>query len=511
MEQFYTLLTDIGKAKIANATALQTKVKFTKLLVGDSNGSYYEPTETQTKLKNKVWEGGIGNISIDKDNPNWIILESVIPSSVGGFTIREIGIEDEEGDLVVIAKYPQTYKPKIEDGSTKDLIIKTILEVTNIDTITLKVDPTIVLTTKKDLIDSQKELENKIDKNFIRKQSKTTWQDINVNESMPSGNTPNLGLIRPKVTDELLLKPFNDNFTKLDEAINKSGYGVLHNLYNVSLDEITTSGTYIVQNLKNAPDIPYGNWRIYLVKCYVTDLVGNGRMYEIYSYGTGKQYLYDSVREKYSDIPCTSTVQDSEIYIDSINGNDLASGDKDNPVKTWKCAYSRIPKILTKPITIYFLSDIKSTIKISNISNSRDDYGVTSTFIQFYGNNHELGKLEISNCHVGGTSYGINIYKCKTKSDTTIVDSSPAYISQCEIEHIYCDYSIIRAQQNKVGQYEAVNNSYIYLKDHTDMDVLSGYGCVASFGSNIFVSGNHPQGSVSEKQESYGGKVEYEN
>lgn len=168
MEQFYTLLTDIGKAKIANATALQTKVKFTKILVGDSNGSYYEPTETQTKLKNKVWEGGIGNISIDKDNPNWIILESVIPSSVGGFTIREIGIEDSEGDLVVVAKYPQTYKPKIQDGSTKDLIIKTILEVTNVDSITLKVDPTIVLTTKKDLIDSQKNLEEKLNKKYMQ-------------------------------------------------------------------------------------------------------------------------------------------------------------------------------------------------------------------------------------------------------------------------------------------------------------------------------------------------------
>ncbi|RYU98487.1 hypothetical protein DP144_10720 [Clostridium tetani] len=159
MEQFYTILTDIGKAKIANATALQTKVQFTKVLVGDSNGSYYEPTESQTKLKNKVWEGGIGNISIDKDNPNWIVLESVIPSSVGGFTIREVGIEDNEGDLVVIAKYPQTYKPKISDGSTKDLIIKTILEVTNVENVTLKVDPTIILATKKDM----EVLENKID------------------------------------------------------------------------------------------------------------------------------------------------------------------------------------------------------------------------------------------------------------------------------------------------------------------------------------------------------------
>ena len=160
MEQFYTLLTNVGKAKVANATALQTKVKFTKILVGDSNGSYYEPTETQTKLKNKVWEGSIGNISLDENNPNWIILESIIPSNVGGFTIREVGIEDEEGDLVVIAKYPQTYKPKIEDGSTKDLTVKTILEVSNTESVTLKIDPSITIATKEDIKKVEKQIGN---------------------------------------------------------------------------------------------------------------------------------------------------------------------------------------------------------------------------------------------------------------------------------------------------------------------------------------------------------------
>lgn len=345
---------------------------------------------------------------------------------------------------------------------------------------------------------------------YIQKQNKTTWQDINVNELMSTGDTPILSLSRPKVTDELLLKPLNDNFTKIDEAINKAGYGVLYNLYNVSLDEITTSGTYIVQNLKNAPDTPYVNHRLYLVKCYVTNLILNEKMYEIYSFGTGKRYSYDNRNNTYCDIPCTSSLQPTEIYIDSVNGNDDNIGYKEHPVKTWECAYSRIPKILTKPITIYFLSDMESPIKLSNISNSRDERGMTPTFLQFQGNNHELNAFEISNCHVGGTSYGILIEQGNVKSDITIVDSSPLLINHCEIKHIYCDYSIVRTQHNKVGQYEAVNNSYICVMAHTDMDILNGYGCVASYGSHIFVTGTHPQGSTGEKSETYGGKVEYE-
>ncbi|AWB31513.1 phage tail protein [Clostridium botulinum] len=150
-EQFYTILTKIGKAKIANSTALGTKVNFCKLQVGDSNGSYYNPIEEQTELKHKVWEGNINSISIDENNPNWIIIEVLLPSNVGGFMIREAAILDDEDNVVAIAKYPETYKPLTQDGSSKDILIRTILEVSNTSSVTLKVDPTVILATKKDI------------------------------------------------------------------------------------------------------------------------------------------------------------------------------------------------------------------------------------------------------------------------------------------------------------------------------------------------------------------------
>lgn len=150
-EQFYTILTAIGKAKIANATALGNKVNFTTLKVGDGGGKYYNPTETQEDLINTVWQGNINSISVDKKNLNWIVIEVIIPSNIGGFMIREAGIFDDEGELIAIGKYPETYKPKAEDGSTKDLIIKMILEVSNTSTVTLKVDPTVILATKEDI------------------------------------------------------------------------------------------------------------------------------------------------------------------------------------------------------------------------------------------------------------------------------------------------------------------------------------------------------------------------
>lgn len=157
-EQFYTILTAIGKAKIANTTALGTKVNLTKFQVGDGNGTYYNPTEDQTELKHKTWEGPISSITVDENNPNWIVIQVMLPGDIGGFTIREAGVFDDENNLIATGKYPETYKPIASDGSTKDLVIKMILEVSNASSVTLKVDPTVILATKKDI----EILENKI-------------------------------------------------------------------------------------------------------------------------------------------------------------------------------------------------------------------------------------------------------------------------------------------------------------------------------------------------------------
>ncbi|OOM81825.1 hypothetical protein CLPUN_08190 [Clostridium puniceum] len=150
-EQFYTLVTLIGQAKIANANVLGNKVNFVKLKVGDGGGSYYNPTENQTDIKNKVWEGNINSIYVHETNKNWIVIETIIPGDVGGFTIRESGIYDDENNLIAISKYPETYKPLPSDGSAKDLMLKIILEVSNSSNVTLKIDPTVIVATKTDI------------------------------------------------------------------------------------------------------------------------------------------------------------------------------------------------------------------------------------------------------------------------------------------------------------------------------------------------------------------------
>lgn len=150
-EQFYTILTNVGKAKVANSLPTGTKVNLTKLKIGDSNGTYYNPSETQTDLVHKVYECNVTSVEVDEDNPSWVTITAAIPSDVGGFMIREVGVFDDGNNLIAIGKYPETYKPVASDGSTKELYIKMTLEITNSSSVELKIDPTVIIATKKDI------------------------------------------------------------------------------------------------------------------------------------------------------------------------------------------------------------------------------------------------------------------------------------------------------------------------------------------------------------------------
>lgn len=150
-ETFYSILTSIGKAKIANAAGLGTKIDFVKMKVGDGNGSYYNPTESQTDLVHTVWQGNINQVAIDEDNPNWINIEVLIPPSDGGFFIREYGVFDSDGNMLAIAKCAETYKPLPSDGGTKEITMKMVLAISNTSSVTLKIDPTVIFAKKSEV------------------------------------------------------------------------------------------------------------------------------------------------------------------------------------------------------------------------------------------------------------------------------------------------------------------------------------------------------------------------
>ena len=187
-KSYYTIITDVGKAKIANASVTGNKVGFVKIQLGDGGGSEYTPTESQTALKNVVWEGNIGNTTTDETAPNCIILESLIPSNVGGFMIREIGYLDDENNLIAISKYKECYKPSIEQGAVVDMKVKTVLIVSNVNNIELKIDPTIIFATLKDIQDLETKIDTTKTELNTRTDTENEKQNIKIDQLIAGGS-----------------------------------------------------------------------------------------------------------------------------------------------------------------------------------------------------------------------------------------------------------------------------------------------------------------------------------
>ena len=157
-QTYYTILTKRGAALLANATALGVPLKITQMAVGDGNGIIPKPNATQTKLVHEVRRAAINTLFVDKENPNQIIAEQVIPETDGGWFIHEIGLFDDKGNLIAVGNCPATYKPKLAEGSGRTQVIRMIIIVDNTQSIELKIDPAVVLATRQyvdDLITSK--------------------------------------------------------------------------------------------------------------------------------------------------------------------------------------------------------------------------------------------------------------------------------------------------------------------------------------------------------------------
>lgn len=147
--KYFALLTNVGAAKLANATALGAQVEITKMAVGDGNGVLPTPNPAQTALTHELRRAQLNMLTIDPVNTNQIIAEQVIPEDVGGWWIREIGLFDKDGDMIAVANCAETYKPKLQEGSGRVQVIRVILIVSSTEAVTLKIDPSVVLATSK--------------------------------------------------------------------------------------------------------------------------------------------------------------------------------------------------------------------------------------------------------------------------------------------------------------------------------------------------------------------------
>ena len=199
-----TLVTDCGIQLIAAAVMEGKKINITDLAVGDGGRAYYQPTPNMTGLKNECWSGPIKSVSVNKDSPNMIDITAIIPSTVGGFTIREMAVKDDVKNTIAICNTPDTEKVIISSGAAGEIELTMHIEISNADAISFIIDPNVVTATKKDIEDHDAsktahaaEFEKKADVTDLNAHANNT--DIHVNPStMGNYDTAISGLIEHK-------------------------------------------------------------------------------------------------------------------------------------------------------------------------------------------------------------------------------------------------------------------------------------------------------------------------
>jgi hypothetical protein len=138
--EFYTLITKTGISKILDSQAKNTPLMLKTFAVGDGGDGYCEPDENQVQLINERFRGNISRIYTDTNYSNRLIVECAIPSTSGGYYIREVGIFDDSKNLFAVANIPESYKPVESEGSTRDFYIKIVVEIENLNDVNLIVD-----------------------------------------------------------------------------------------------------------------------------------------------------------------------------------------------------------------------------------------------------------------------------------------------------------------------------------------------------------------------------------
>lgn len=162
MAEHYTILTNKGASKTAEAFRIGQKIEITQIALGDGNGQLPQPQSNVTSLVNERYRAPINSAKVDKSNSSWVIFEQVLTPDVGGWWIREVGLYDKDGDLIAVGNYPEQYKPLLTEGASITQTISIVIQVLSSDAITLNVDPSIVLATRQYVDEEVKKYNNQI-------------------------------------------------------------------------------------------------------------------------------------------------------------------------------------------------------------------------------------------------------------------------------------------------------------------------------------------------------------
>lgn len=146
MADYYNVTTNLGDVEVANAITNGTKINITHVAFGDGNGSVPTPNKARTTLVREVHRQAVTKYERHPTNPNWIIIETIIPSEVGGFTIREMGIIGNEKLLSHGSHAP--YEKVAGPSGTSEYRLKFTQNITDGNVVSITLDDSLIYATQ---------------------------------------------------------------------------------------------------------------------------------------------------------------------------------------------------------------------------------------------------------------------------------------------------------------------------------------------------------------------------
>ncbi|WP_216068995.1 phage tail-collar fiber domain-containing protein [Acinetobacter ursingii] len=137
MSEYYNVTTNAGDAAIATAIANNNKLNITHVAFGDGNGSVPTPSKTRSTLVHEVHRQSVTKYTKHPSIANYIVIETIIPSSVGGFWIREMGIIADNvlishgshapffkvADPDGVSEYRLKFTQNVRDGNVVEILL----------------------------------------------------------------------------------------------------------------------------------------------------------------------------------------------------------------------------------------------------------------------------------------------------------------------------------------------------------------------------------------------------
>ncbi|MGP5736482.1 phage tail-collar fiber domain-containing protein [Pseudomonas aeruginosa] len=154
--QYGGFLTDKGAAKQVEAASGGLRRNITHMLIGDAGGAPGQtpdpvPSPSQTKLVRQRYRVKLNRLVAADNNPSVLIAEAILPQDVGGWWMRELGLEDSDGDMIAVANCAPSYKPLVNEGSGRTQTVRLHIAFSHAETVDLLIDPNVVTATVADL------------------------------------------------------------------------------------------------------------------------------------------------------------------------------------------------------------------------------------------------------------------------------------------------------------------------------------------------------------------------